>query len=152
MSFYFLCVHDSLWLQHARLPCPSLSPWVCSDSCPLSWWCYLSSSSSAASFSFCLQSFPALGSFESVLRIRWPKYWSFSFSIHPSSEYSGLISFRRPPCSPRVSQESIPAPQFEGIDSSALSLLYCPTLISYMTTGKTTVLTIQTLEILQIQF
>ena len=44
----------------------------------------------------CLQSFPASGSFpnESVLRIRWPKYWSFSFNISPSNEYSGLISFR----------------------------------------------------------
>ena len=46
-------------------------------------------------FSFCCQSFPAsVSSSESVLRIRWPKYWSFSFSISPSSEYSGLISFR----------------------------------------------------------
>ena len=51
-------------LQHAELPCPSVSPRVCSDSCPLSWWCYLTISSSAALFSFCLQSFPALGSFE----------------------------------------------------------------------------------------
>ena len=67
---------------------------------------------------------------ELALCIRWAKYGSFSFSVSPSNEYSGLISFRRPPCSPRVSQESIPAPQFEGIDSSALSLLYCPTLIS----------------------
>ena len=57
---------NCLWLhglQYAMLPCPSLSPWVCSDSCPLSWWCYLSSSSSATSFSFCLQSFPVSGSF-----------------------------------------------------------------------------------------
>ena len=47
-------------------------------------------------FSSCLQSFPASGSFlnESVLRIRWPKYWSFSFSISPPNEYPGLISFR----------------------------------------------------------
>ena len=57
---------DSLWphgLQHDRLPCPSLSPGVCSNSCPLSWWCYLTISSSATLFSFCLQSFPASGSF-----------------------------------------------------------------------------------------
>ena len=85
---------NSLWpheLQHARLPCPSLS-----DSCPLDWWCYLTISSSVAPFTFCLQSFPASGSFpiESALPIRWPKYWSFSFSISPSNEYSGLISFR----------------------------------------------------------
>ena len=50
-------------LQHTRLPWPSLSPGVCSDSCPLSWWCYLTISSFAALFSFCLQSFPASGSF-----------------------------------------------------------------------------------------
>ena len=53
-------------------------------------------SSSVVPFLSCLQSFPASGSFssQSVLRIRWPKYWSFSFSISPSNEYSGLISFR----------------------------------------------------------
>ena len=50
-------------LQNARLRCPSLSPTVCSDSCPLSWWCYLTTSSSAALFSFCLHSFPESGSF-----------------------------------------------------------------------------------------
>ena len=56
------------------------------------WWCHPTVSSSVVPFSH-LQSFPASGSFpESVLRIRWPKYWSFSVS--PSNEYSGLISFR----------------------------------------------------------
>ena len=50
-------------LQHTRLPSPSLSLGVCSNSCPLSWWCYLTISSSASPFSFCLQSFPASGSF-----------------------------------------------------------------------------------------
>ena len=53
---------DSLWphgLEHARLPCPSLSPGVCTNSCPLCQWCYVSSSSSAAHLSFCLRSFPA---------------------------------------------------------------------------------------------
>ena len=50
-------------LQHARLPCPSLSPTVCSNSCPLSWWCYLTNSSSVTAFSSCLQSFLASGSF-----------------------------------------------------------------------------------------
>ena len=88
---------DSLWphgLQHARLPCPSPSPGVCSDSCPLSWWCHPTISSSVVPFSSCLQFFPASGSFpnESVLCIRCSKYWSFSIS--PSKEYSGLISFR----------------------------------------------------------
>ena len=50
-------------LQHSRLPCPSPSPGVCSDSCPLNPWCYLTVSSSATVFSFCLQYFPASGSF-----------------------------------------------------------------------------------------
>ena len=50
-------------LQHARLPCPSLSPRVCSHLCPLSWWCYLTISFSAASFSFLCSFFPSTGSF-----------------------------------------------------------------------------------------
>ena len=91
-------ISDSLQLhglQHTRLPCPSPSSGTCSNSCPLSWWCHLTISSSVVPFSSCLQSFPASGSFpESTLRTRCPKYWSFSFSISPSNEYSGLISFR----------------------------------------------------------
>ena len=73
-----------------------LHPGVYSNSCPLSWWCHPTISSSVVPFSSHLQSFPASGLFssESVLHIRWPKYWSFSFDISPSSEYSGLISFR----------------------------------------------------------
>ena len=50
-------------LQHARLRCPPLSPRICSNSCPLSWWCYLTIASSASPFFFCLQSFPASKSF-----------------------------------------------------------------------------------------
>ena len=68
---------------------------------------------------------------ESVLHIRWPKFWSSSFSISPSNEYSGLISFRRlvgSPCNLKDSQESFPTPQFKSINSSALSFLYSPTL------------------------
>ena len=89
---------DFLWLhglQHTRLPCPSLFPRVCSNLCPLSWWCHPTISSSITPFFSCLQSFPASGSFPmSWLCIRWPNYWNFSFSISPSNEYSGLISFR----------------------------------------------------------
>ena len=59
-----LTLCDPHGLQHTRLPCPSLSPRVCSDSCSLSWWCCLSISSSAAHFSSCLQSFPASGCFQ----------------------------------------------------------------------------------------
>ena len=80
-------------LQHARLPCPSLSPRVFSNPCPLIQWCYLTVSSSGVPFSSCLQSFRIRVFFiGSALHIRWPKYWSFSIS--PSNEYSGLISFR----------------------------------------------------------
>ena len=84
------------WMVDSGLPCLSLSSRVCSSSCPLSQWCHLTISSSATHFSSCPQSFPASGSFnsESALRIRWPQFWSLSFSICPSNEYSGLISFR----------------------------------------------------------
>ena len=83
-------------LQHTWLLFAPLSPALCSNSYPLNQWCCLIISSSAARFSSCLQSFPASGFFsdESVLCLRWPKYWCFSFSISPSNEYSGLISFR----------------------------------------------------------
>ena len=69
---------------------------VYSNSCPLSWWYHPTILSSVIPFSSCLQSFPAPGSQsnESVPHISWPKYWSFSFSISLSNEYSGLISFR----------------------------------------------------------
>ena len=69
INFLLLFSHsvmsDSLWphgLQHARLPCPSPTPGACSNSCPLSWWCHSTISSSVIPFS-CLQSFPASGSF-----------------------------------------------------------------------------------------
>ena len=84
-------------LQHARLPCPSLSPGVYSHSHPLSRWCHPTISSSVSVSSSCLQNFPASGSFPMIRLFAaeyWPKYWSFSFSINPSNEYSGLISFR----------------------------------------------------------
>ena len=79
--------------------------------------------------------FPSIRVFfsESVLCIRWPKCSSFSFSISPSNEYSGLISFNGQvgsPCSPRDSQESSPTPQFKSISSLVLSFLYSPTLTS----------------------
>ena len=89
---------NSLWphgLQHARLPCPSLFPEVCSNSCPLSRWCH-STISSCHPLLLLPSIFPSIRVFsnESVLCIRWPKYWSFSISISPSNEYSGLISIR----------------------------------------------------------
>jgi len=85
--------HES---QHARPPCPSPSPGVHSDSCPLSQWCHPAISSSVVPFSSCSQIPPSIRVFsnESTLRMKWPKYWSFSFSIIPSKEIPGLISFR----------------------------------------------------------
>ena len=81
-------------LQHIRVSGPSPSPRACSNSCPYSQWCHPTISPSVLPFSSCLQSCSASGSFAmSQSFIRWPKYWSFSFSICPSSEYLGLISF-----------------------------------------------------------
>ena len=91
-------VSDSLWpheSQHARPPCPSPTPGAHSDSRPSSQWCHPAISFSVIPFSSCPQSLPASeSSNESTLRVRWPKYWSFSFSIIPSKEIPGLISFR----------------------------------------------------------
>src|SRR5574340_1233219 len=70
---------------------------------------------------------------ESTLRIRGPKYWSFSFSITPSKEHPGLISFRMDWLDLLVVQgtlESSPTPQFKSINSSMLSFLHSPTLMS----------------------
>ena len=87
--------------------------------------------------------FPSTRGFSSelTLYIRWPEYWSFSFSISPSKEYSGLISFRTDwfdllAVQPRDSLNSSPAPQFESINSSVLSLLMVQLSHPYMTTGK----------------
>ena len=79
--------------------------------------------------------FPSIRVFssESALHIRWPKYWSFCFSISPSNEYSGLISFRidwLDLLAVKGTQESSPTPQFKSINSSVLSFLYSPTLTS----------------------
>ena len=80
--------------------------------------------------------FPSIRVFskESVLPIRWPKNWSFSFSISTFNEYSGLTSLKDglvgSLCSPRDSQESPPTTQFKSINSSALSLLHSRTLTS----------------------
>ena len=79
-----------------RFPCPSLSPGACSNLCPLSQWCHTTISSSVPPLLLLPSIFLSIRVFssESVLRIRWPKYWSFSSSISPSNEHSGLISFR----------------------------------------------------------
>ena len=89
---------DSLWphgLQHTRLLCLHLSPRVSSNSCPLNWWCSLITTS-CCPLLLPPSIFPSIRVFsnESSLCNRWPKYWSFSFSISPSNEYWGLIFFR----------------------------------------------------------
>ena len=83
-------------IQHARLSCPSLSPWVCSNVYPLSQWCHWANSFSAVPLLLLPSMFPSIRVFsnEWTLCIMWPRYWSFSFSISLSDEYSGLISFR----------------------------------------------------------
>ena len=81
---------------------------------------------------------------ESTLRMRWPKYWSFSFSIIPSKEIPGLISFRMDWLELFPVQESSPTPQFKSLNSSALSLPHSQLSHPYMTTGKTIALTRQT--------
>ena len=83
-------------LQHAGPPCPSPTPGVYSNSCLLSWWCHPTNSFSVVPLLLSPSIFSSIRVFsnESVLHNRWPKYWSFSFRISPSNEYSGLISFR----------------------------------------------------------
>ena len=87
---------NSLWphgLQHARVPCHSPTPGACSNSCPLSWWHQPTISCHPLLLPSIFSS-KRVFSNESALHIRWPKYWSFSFNISPSNEYSGLIAFR----------------------------------------------------------
>ena len=147
--FSHLVMSDSLWphgLQHTRLPCPSPSLGVCLNSCPSSQWCHPTISSSVAPFS-CPQSFSAsVFSNDSALRIRWPKYCSFSFSISPSNEYSGLISFRIDWFALLAVQGTLKS--LLQHHSSRAWILWCSAFFMvqlshpYMTTGKTIALTI----------
>ena len=138
-------VSDSLrphGLQHARPPYQSPTPGVYSNSCPSSRWGHPIISSSVVPFSSCLQSFPASGSFPMG---RWPKYWSFSFSISPSNEYSRLISFRMHWLVPLVFQGTLKN-LLQHHNSKTSILQHSAFLIVqlshlYMTTGKTIALT-----------
>ena len=130
-----------------RPPCPSPTSGVYSNSCPLSQWCHPTISSSVVPFSSRHQSFPASG-FSPVsqfLFIRWPKYWSFSFSISPSSEYSGLISFRMDWLDLLAIQRTLKS--LLQHHSSKTSILWHSAFFIvqlshlYMTTGKTITLT-----------
>ena len=137
--------HES---QHARPPCPSPTPRVHPNSCPLSQWWHPAISPSVIPFSFCPQSFPASRSFlekKSTLLMRWQKYWSFSFNISPSNEHPGLVSFR---------MDWLDLPAVQGTlksllqhHSSKVSILQHSAFFTvqlshpYMTTGKTIALT-----------
>ena len=136
-------------LQHSRLPCPSPSLGACSNSCPLSQWYHSTILSSVGPFSFCLQSFPASGSF--------PMSWLFtlggqsigasaSASVLPMSiqgwfplRLTGLISLMSKGLSRAFSSTTV-----ESINSSVLSLLYGPSLTSIHDYWKDKALTIQT--------
>ena len=135
--------------QHARLPNPSPNPRVYSNSCPLSRWCYptISSPSSPSQPAF---NFPIIRVFsnESVLHIRWPKHWSFSFNIGPSNEHPGLISFRMDWLD-LLAVQGTPKNLLQHHSSKA-SILQHSALFTvqlshpYTTTGKTIALTRQT--------
>ena len=134
--------------QHVSPPCPSPTPWVHPNPCLLCQWYHLTISSSVVPFSSCPQSFPASGSFESALRIRWPKYWSFSFNISPSNEHPGLISFRMNWLDLLAVQGTLKS--LLQHHSSKASILRRSAFFTvqlshpYMTTGKTIALTRQT--------
>ena len=138
--------HES---QHARPPCPSPTPGVHSNLCPLSRWCHPAISPSVVPFSSCPQSLPAwVFANESTLHIRWPKYWSFRFNISPSNEHSGLISFRMDWLDLLAVQGTLKS--LLQHHSSKASILQCSAFFTvqllhpYMTTGKTIALTRRT--------
>ena len=90
---------DPLWChepQHARPPCPSPTPGVCSNSCPSSWWCHPTISSSVFPFSSCLQCFPASRSFlmSQFFTSGGQSIGALASASSPSNEYSGPILFR----------------------------------------------------------
>ena len=150
MLFFFLClsilccccsvtvVSNSLQphgLQHTRLPCPSLSPGVCSNSCSLSWWCYPTISFSVIPLLLCPQSFPASESF-SMSQLFASGGQSIAVSASPSNlpmniqgwfplGLTGLIFLLSKGLSRVFS-----SPLFKSINSAALSPLYSPTLTS----------------------
>ena len=122
-------------LQHTRPPCPSPTPGVYPNSCPLSRWCHATISSSLIPFPSHLQSFLASGSFPvshlftsgcQILEFQL-QHQSFQWIFRTDLLYDGLVESL---CSPRDSQEFSPTLQFKSISSSAFSFLYGPTLTS----------------------
>ena len=138
-------VSNSLWpheLQHSRPPCPTRTPRVYSNSCPLSRWCHPTISTSVVPFSH-LQSCPASGS--SQMSQFSSDGQSLGVSASPSvlpvniQDWFPLGWTGGSPCCPRDSQESSPTPLFKTINSLAVSFLYDPTLTSIHDYGKTIV-------------
>ena len=136
------------WTAASQAPRPSLSPGDCSDSCPLSRWCYITILSLPPPFAFAFSLSQHQGLFQWLSSShQWPKYWSFKFSIHPSSEYSGLISFRIDWFDLLAVRGTLKGLQHHNLKTS---VLWCSALFMvqlsypYMTTGKTIVLTIWT--------
>ena len=141
-------VSDSLWLHglwHTRLPCPSPTPGACSNSCPSSWWCHPTISSSIIPFSSRLQSFPASRSFP-VSQF----FTSGGQSIGVSASISVLpmniqdwfpVGLVGSPCCPGDSQESSPTPQFKTSIPQHSGFFIIQLSHSHMTTGKTIALT-----------
>ena len=138
VRFSHSVVSNSLWThewQHARPPCPSPTPRVHPNPCPLSWWYHPAISSSVVPFSTCPQSFPASGSFQMSQLFASDGQSigvSASTSVLPMNiqdwsplGWTGWISLQS-----KDSQESSPTPQFKSINSSVLSFLYSPTLTS----------------------
>ena len=147
-------VSDSLCdphgLHHTRLSCTSLSPQVCSNSCPLSRWCHPTSLILYWPLLLLPSVFPSVRVFsnEPTLHLRWSKYWSISFNISPSNEYSGLISLRMDWFDLLAVQGTLKSLfQHHNLKASILghSAFFMVQLSHpYMTIGQTVALTIQT--------
>ena len=133
-------------LQHARPPCPSPTPRVYPNPCPSSQWC-LPAIILCCPLLLLPPILPSISVFSngSALRIRWPKYWSFSFNISPSNEYPGLISFRMDWLDLHAVQGTLKS--LLQHHSSKASIFQHSAFFTvqlshpYMTTGKTTALT-----------
>ena len=144
LSHAQLFVTSWIAARQASLSIPT--PGVHSDSCPSSPWCHPAISSSVVPFSSCPQSLPeSESSNESTLCMTWPKYWSFSFSIIPSKEIPGLISFRMDWLNLLAVQGTLKS--LLQHHSSKVSVLWCSAFFivqlshPYMTTGRTIALT-----------
>ena len=137
-------------LQHARPPCPSPTPGVYSNSCLLNQWCHLAISSSVVPFSSCPQSLPASGSFPMSQVFAWgsQSIGVSAFSISPSNEHPGLISFRMDQLDLLAVQGTLKS--LLQHHSPKASILQCSAFFTvqlshpYMTTGKTIALTRRT--------